>query len=97
MKAIAVLLLVAVAVSAYDVRARFEGFKAKFGKTYETPELEAHRFTVFIENMRKADALNSAEGAEVHGVTRFSDLTTEEFKRCGVRSSFLYLLPCARS
>ena len=54
-------------------------FKATYGKTY-TVEEEASRFDIFMANLRIIEAENRAQGAEVKGITKFADLTVEEFK-----------------
>jgi hypothetical protein len=53
---------------------------------YANPEEEQTRFAAFVSNLAAADARNAAEratgvaGAAVHGITKFMDLTPEEFK-----------------
>jgi len=53
---------------------------------YATPEEERTRFAAFVGNLAAADERNAAErasgvaGAAVHGITKFMDLTPEEFK-----------------
>jgi C1A family cysteine protease len=54
-------------------------FKATYRKTY-TVEEEASRFDIFMANLRIIEAENRAQGAEVKGITKFADLTAEEFK-----------------
>ena len=59
----------------------FEQFKAEHGKVYATAEEEAHRFEVFLTNLKKVDERNEAEkNTAVHGITKFADLTEKEFK-----------------
>jgi len=47
---------------------------------------ERTRFAAFVSNLAAADERNAAErasgvaGAAVHGITKFMDLTPEEFK-----------------
>ena len=53
-------------------------FKATYGKQY-TVEEEATRFDIFMANLRRIEAENTAQGQEVQGVTKFADLTPEEF------------------
>jgi C1A family cysteine protease len=56
------------------------GFKLKFGGKYSGDQ-EAYRLQVFKQNKAKYDAHNkNASKTEVLGVTKFSDLTDEEFK-----------------
>jgi len=76
-----VLALVAVAsAQEFAMRDQFIGFKHRFGKVYETPEEENHRFAVFTRNMERAAALQAMDPEAQFGVTKFSDMTPEEFK-----------------
>ncbi|KAL3640933.1 Cysteine protease rd19a [Castilleja foliolosa] len=59
----------------------FSLFKAKYGKTYATQEDHDHRFSVFKANLRRAKSHQMLDPSAVHGVTRFSDLTPEEFEK----------------
>jgi C1A family cysteine protease len=62
----------------------WEEFKTSFNKNYATQEEENTRFGHFVSNLRIADQRNLLEkqsnGTAVHGITKFSDLSTEEFK-----------------
>ena len=60
---------------------QFGLFKAKFGKTYSTVEEHDYRFSVFEANLRRARRHQLLDPSAVHGVTRFSDLTPDEFRR----------------
>ncbi len=62
------------AVDAVDADA-FAHFKRRFGKAYDTPAEDARRAAVFHENRRKVAAANDP----TLGVTKFSDLTEDEF------------------
>jgi hypothetical protein len=70
----------------------FRNFKEEFGKTYETPEAEETAFAVFVANLRLIDARNAEEleagGNAVHGITKFADISPEDFK-----ARFLTSLP----
>jgi len=59
-------------------RASFEAFKTQFGKSYAVEEEET-RFNTFMGNLKAADARNAQDTAE-HGITKFMDLTPQEFK-----------------
>jgi cathepsin F len=59
----------------------FESFKVKYGRSYGTPELEAHRFNIFQSNQRSAEELSLRVPSATFGVTQFSDLHPQEFKR----------------
>jgi hypothetical protein len=58
-------------------------FKTTFGKTYETAEEEHLRREIFVANLALADERNVREqnvgGTAVHGITKFMDLSPEEF------------------
>eukprot|EP00056_Hartaetosiga_gracilis_P002434 m.53562 g.53562 ORF g.53562 m.53562 type:complete len:347 (+) comp11044_c0_seq1:35-1075(+) len=58
----------------------WEEFKEKFNKKYLTDEEHDNRFNVFVNNMEKAAVMNKEAGEQVYGMTKFSDLTAEEFR-----------------
>jgi len=59
----------------------WEQFKAEHSRTYATQEEEVTRFGNFIEFLKTVDRRNSAEkGSAVHGITKFADLSADEFK-----------------
>ncbi|XP_073419405.1 cathepsin W-like [Dendrobates tinctorius] len=61
---------------------QFENFTKQFNKVYESPEEHQYRLSVFIENVKAARRLQEEElGTAIYGITKFSDLTDEEFKR----------------
>jgi len=58
----------------------FNGFMHKFERQYTNHEERLHRFAVFKDNLKRADDLNvEHDGVAKFGVTKFSDLTLEEF------------------
>ncbi|KAL6524730.1 putative cysteine protease rd19c [Orobanche minor] len=59
----------------------FSLFKTKYGKTYATQEEHDHRFSVFKANLRRAKRHQLLDPSAVHGVTKFSDLTPDEFEK----------------
>lgn len=67
----------------WSLREHFAAFIAKFEKTYETDEEREQRFWVFAANMEDVVAKNAALAAagkdQVHGITKFSDMTQGEF------------------
>eukprot|EP01127_Copromyxa_protea_P014548 TRINITY_DN407_c0_g2_i1.p3 TRINITY_DN407_c0_g2~~TRINITY_DN407_c0_g2_i1.p3 ORF type:complete len:335 (+),score=98.25 TRINITY_DN407_c0_g2_i1:1018-2022(+) len=67
------------------VHIAFNEFKTKFNKVY-TAEEERERLEVFRSNLDLVDELNRREGNTIYGVTKFMDLTPEEFRAA-------YLLP----
>jgi C1A family cysteine protease len=61
---------------------RFQQFMVKFNKTYENQEEMSYRLSVFRQSLARAESMNAQENdEEVFGVTKFSDLTPEEFKK----------------
>jgi len=66
----------------YAVREMFSSFEERFEKKYDAEERE-HRFLIFLSNLEmvvEKNAKLAAKGKdEVHGITKFSDLTKEEF------------------
>lgn len=56
----------------------WEEFKTRFGKNYEYND-EKHRFSIFKDNINYAKLLNRIDKSATYGITKFSDLTQEEF------------------
>jgi C1A family cysteine protease len=58
-------------------------FKREHGRNYGAVEDE-HRFQIFVHNLRVIDQRNAEElvngGEECHGITKFTDITQEEFE-----------------
>jgi len=65
----------------------FYDFKAKHSKRYKDQEEEFTRYNVFKQNLLKIDGLNTIHKSARFDISRFSDLTEEEF------SSFNALSP----
>jgi len=60
----------------------FQLFKDKFNVTYKTQQEHVHRLQVFAANMGRAEKLNQPDSNQpfaTFGMTRFADLTREEF------------------
>jgi hypothetical protein len=72
----------------------FESFKKTFGKVYASADQEDTAYDNFKDFLKLVDDRNTAEAKEgrgtgVHGITKFADLSTEEFsKMLGSKSSF---------
>ncbi|XP_059588493.1 cathepsin W [Alligator mississippiensis] len=59
----------------------FQDFMSRFNKTYSNPEEQHRRLLIFRQNLATARALEEAgQGLARFGMTRFSDLTEEEFR-----------------
>ncbi|VTJ51098.1 Hypothetical predicted protein [Marmota monax] len=58
----------------------FKNFVATYNRTYETKEEAKWRMSVFVRNMVRAQKIQALDrGTAQYGVTKFSDLTEEEF------------------
>jgi cysteine peptidase B len=82
MKYALLVLALAMAVCASSInsdRKAFADFQQKYAKHYESQDELQHRFRIFKANMKKADSLNAANPKATFGVTKFSDLSEEEF------------------
>ncbi|CAH0388054.1 unnamed protein product [Bemisia tabaci] len=61
---------------------QFLAFMREYGKTYTSKEELEKRFHIFQENMKTVKELNAEnKGRATFGITEFSDMTPEEFKR----------------
>jgi len=63
-----------------QLKTDFEEFIVKFEKKYESKKEKIRKFLNFQKNWFHAEKLNKKEGRAVHGVTKFMDLSKEEFK-----------------
>ncbi|XP_075044727.1 cathepsin W-like [Mixophyes fleayi] len=64
----------------------FENFMKQFNKSYTNQEEFQYRLSVFSKNLDVAKRLQKEEqGTAEYGVTKFSDLTDEEFRRYSLR------------
>ncbi|OAE27080.1 hypothetical protein AXG93_1761s1000 [Marchantia polymorpha subsp. ruderalis] len=72
--------IMAPAKALLQAASRFELFKQKFKKTYSGPEEHAYRFGVFKDNLLRALEHQALDPSAKHGITKFSDLTEEEFE-----------------
>lgn len=59
----------------------FKDFVTTYNRTYETKEEAQWRMSVFVNNMVRAQKIQALDrGTAQYGVTKFSDLTEEEFR-----------------
>lgn len=58
----------------------FAGFKQRFHRQYMTASEEAFRFQIFRQSLKRIDAKNARAATDVYGITKFSDMTPEEWK-----------------
>jgi len=61
--------------------AHFQEFIQRHGKAYATPDEFQQRFTNFQASLKRINEKNMKSKGAVYGVTKFSDLTPEEFKQ----------------
>jgi len=60
----------------------FQTFQRDFGKLYGELEEKLHRFAIFQSNMRRSEELTRQHNGQAQfGVTRFSDMSPEEFAK----------------
>ncbi|CAG9860146.1 unnamed protein product [Phyllotreta striolata] len=83
MKLILLLATVIAATQGLSVEEHWAAFKENYGKTYTSYEHEKRRFDIFQENLLLIQQHNSryekGETAYYMGITKFSDITDEEF------------------
>ncbi|XP_056136890.1 cathepsin F isoform X2 [Lampris incognitus] len=60
---------------------QFKEFMVKYNKVYSSQEEADRRLQIFHENLKTAEKIQSMDqGSAEYGVTKFSDLTEEEFR-----------------
>jgi len=60
---------------------QFNAYKTKYNKVYETAAEEATRFENFKQSIHRSAQRNLKSPNAVFGITKFSDLSVEEFKQ----------------
>ena len=55
-------------------------FKQKYNKNYDAQE-DSKRFLIFLENLLLIDERNADDSNRVHGITKFSDMSQDEFEK----------------
>jgi len=65
---------------------QFAHFTSLYNKTYSSHKERTQRFAIFVSNLKFVEELNQKEGNVIYGVTKFMDLSPEEFRA-------KYLLP----
>jgi C1A family cysteine protease len=63
-----------------EIYKQFLKFEVDFSKTYDSPEERHYRIQVFANNLHRVKELNEANGSPAFGITKFMDLTEDEFK-----------------
>jgi len=59
---------------------KFGKFMIDYGRKYHSKDEYDYRFSVFLNNMNISEYLNQRDPFAKYGITKFSDLTQEEFK-----------------
>ena len=70
----------------YSMIDLFKQYKTNFSRSYETDDEETLRYTNFknfltIIDKRNEDEFKYGSGKSLHGITKFADLTEDEFKK----------------
>ncbi|TSK28117.1 Cathepsin F [Bagarius yarrelli] len=64
-----------------DLLMQFKDFMVKYNRTYSSQEEGEKRLRIFQENLKTAQTLQALDqGTAEYGVTKFSDLTEDEFR-----------------
>jgi len=82
--AVVVLCVVGALSVTLDPTTQFSAFERQFNKHYSSAAERAARFSIFKANLERVEKLNKQNGSPAFGVTKFMDLSPEEF-----RSSYL--------
>jgi len=72
-----------------NVRQEFRSFQQQYNKNYEASELPK-RYRIFKDNMVRAQQLQQENPTATFGMTKFSDLTAEEFAKYYLMPSSLF-------
>ncbi|KAG2393913.1 hypothetical protein C9374_003677 [Naegleria lovaniensis] len=64
-----------------EMKSLFTQFTHKHNKFYQGPKEYQQRFEIFSQNVEKSRQMNILEGRNTYGVTKFSDLSPEEFSK----------------
>jgi len=81
MTPLVIVLLVSACSCSADPREQFRLFKAEHDKVYSSAKEESTRFAIFQDNLRKIEEHNQAGHSWQLGVTKFADMTKEEFAK----------------
>ncbi|XP_071974082.1 cathepsin W isoform X2 [Engystomops pustulosus] len=78
-------------ISTYcSLQVQFAKFMKQFEKNYKSFQEYEHRLSVFSSNLKEAERLQRDElGTAQYGVTKFSDLSAEEFSNSNLDSNFV--------
>jgi cathepsin F len=85
---LALVVLFATVLAITDEEREFQEFQKTYFKTYSTSEEYNYRLEVFRKNLKKAKELDAKDHSASYGVTKFSDLTEEEFRSTYLMRNF---------
>lgn len=74
--------MLSVAFATTCTRESFDSFKTEFSKEYDTEAEDSRRFSIFCKNLARYERLNKESTGAVFGVTKFSDMSQAEFRKC---------------
>jgi len=80
MKLLLVLVGLVAAGHSMATEERFQQFKSRYGKVYQSEVEETLRFSIFQSNLREAEVHNAGGSTYRRGVNKWSDLTREEWE-----------------
>jgi len=64
-----------------EARELFKEFQLKFDRTYISDKEHDFRFRIFQETLNRVEKLNAESTGATYGITKFSDMTPEEFEQ----------------
>jgi len=64
-----------------EAKELFEEFQAKYERTYISQKEKDHRFEIFKQSLARVEKLNAESKGAVYGITKFSDMTPQEFEQ----------------
>jgi cathepsin F len=67
----------------------FNNFVVAHRKQYASAEERKYRFQIFLDNLNEIDRLNALNNGATYGITRFADMTTEEFIHTFIHKPFM--------
>jgi len=77
---LAVATLACALASERNVKSQFHAFTQKYNKVYGSPAELERRMAIFENNLKTIDEMNKNRLSARYGVTKFADLTSDEFR-----------------
>jgi len=79
MRTLSIFLFVSVAACVLSPAQQFNNFVVNHKRQYASAEERAMRFEIFKDNLKEIKRLNDLHDGATYGITRFADMTPEEF------------------